>query len=192
MIESSILTDYPKQPPYPIEDRGGYAVADEVYLAPRTGISVTCFYRCMSCAEGDGMKKKELDTLKKLLEEEQKRIFHHLQEISESSVADLETPSGDSVDLASLEINQNSLAKIGKREQNHLKKIEAALRKMEDGTFGECESCGEQISVARLMARPVAQLCIDCKTEQENEERKYSDRAGDSDNDGFPEEGEEL
>ena len=138
------------------------------------------------------MKKKELDTLKKLLEEEKKRIFHHLQEISESSVADLETPSGDSVDLASLEINQNSLAKIGKREQNHLKKIDAALKKMDDGTFGECESCGEQISVARLMARPVAQLCIDCKTEQENEERKYSDRAGDGENDGFPEEGEEL
>ena len=155
-------------------------------------VSVDCFYRVGSCAEGDGMKKKDLDTLKKILEEEKKRIFHHLQEISENSVADLETPSGDSVDLAALEINQNSLAKIGKREQNHLKKIEAALKKMEDGTFGECESCGEQIAVARLMARPVAQLCIDCKTDQENEERRYSDRAGDSDNEGFPEEGEEL
>ena len=91
------------------------------------------------------MKKKDVDSLKKLLEDEKKRISHHLQEISESSVADLETPSGDSVDLASLEINQNSLAKIGKREQNHLKKIDAALKKMEDGTFGECESCGEEI-----------------------------------------------
>lgn len=145
-----------------------------------------------SCWIGNVMKKKDLDALKKLLEEEQKRITRHLEDISESSVADLETPSGDSVDLASLEINQNSLAKIGKREQNHLKKIEAALQKMEDGTFGECESCGEQISVARLMARPVAQLCIDCKTEQENEERRYSDRSGDSENDGFPEESEEL
>jgi DnaK suppressor protein len=141
---------------------------------------------------GEGMKKKDLDALKKVLEEEKRRILRHLEEISETSVADLETPSGDSVDLAALEINQNSLAKIGKREQNHLKKIDAALEKMEDGTFGECESCGEQISVARLMARPVAQLCIDCKTEQENEERRYSDRTGDSENDGFPEENEEL
>jgi len=138
------------------------------------------------------MKKKELDNLKKVLEEEKRRILHHLQEISETSVSDLETPSGDSVDIASLEINQNSLAKIGKREQNHLKKIDVALQKMNDGTFGECESCGEQISVARLMARPVAQLCIDCKTEQENEERKYSDKASDADNDGFPEDGEDL
>ena len=141
---------------------------------------------------GEGMKKKDLDALKKVLEEEKRRILRHLEEISETSVADLETPSGDSVDIAALEINQNSLAKIGKREQNHLKKIDAALEKMEDGTFGECESCGEQIAVARLMARPVAQLCIDCKTEQENEERRYSDRTSDSENDGFPEESEEL
>ena len=141
---------------------------------------------------GEGMKKKDLDALKKVLEEEKRRILRHLEEISETSVADLETPSGDSVDIAALEINQNSLAKIGKREQNHLKKIDAALEKMEDGTFGECESCGEQIAVARLMARPVAQPCIDCKTEQENEERRYSDRTGDSEDDGFPEESEEI
>ena len=141
---------------------------------------------------GEGMKKKDLDALKKVLGEEKRRILRHLEEISETSVADLETPSGDSVDIAALEINQNSLAKIGKREQNHLKKIDAALEKMEDGTFGECESCGEQIAVARLMARPVAQLCIDCKTEQENEERRYSDRTGDSEDDGFPEESEEI
>ena len=141
---------------------------------------------------GEGMKKKDLDALKKVLEEEKRRILRHLEEISETSVADLETPSGDSVDIAALEINQNSLAKIGKREQNHLKKIDAALEKMEDGTFGECESCGEQIAVARLMARPVAQLCIDCKTEQETEERRYSDRTGDSEDDGFPEEREEI
>ena len=56
----------------------------------------------------------------------------------------------------------------------------------------ECESCGEQIGVARLMARPVAQLCIDCKTAQENEERKYSDRSTDEEADGLPEEGEDL
>jgi DnaK suppressor protein len=138
------------------------------------------------------MKKKDIDTIKELLDEEKKRITRHLEDLSDSSVADLDTASGDSVDIASLEINQNSLQKIGKRELNHLKKIEVALKKMEDGTYGECESCGEQISVARLMARPVAQLCIDCKTEQENEERRYSDRAEEEDGDGFPEESEDI
>jgi DnaK suppressor protein len=138
------------------------------------------------------MKKKELEQLKALLEDEKRRILRHLEDISDTSVADLDTPSGDSVDIAALEINQNSLVKVGKRELNHLKKIDVALKKMEDGTYGECESCGEQIAVARLMARPVAQLCIDCKTAQENEERKYSDRASDEEMDGLPEDGEEI
>lgn len=138
------------------------------------------------------MKKKDLDQLKELLEGEKRRILRHLEDLSDTSVADIDTPSGDSVDLASLEINQNSLVKVGKRELNHLKKIDAALKKMEDGTYGECENCGEQIAVARLLARPVAQLCIDCKTAQENEERKYTDRSSEEDADGLPEEGEEL
>ena len=68
------------------------------------------------------MKKKELEQLKQILEDEKRKIQRHLEDISDSSVADIETPSGDSVDLASLEINQNSLAKVGKRELNHLKK----------------------------------------------------------------------
>ena len=138
------------------------------------------------------MKKKDLDQLKKLLEEEKRRILRHLEDLSDTSVADIDTPSGDSVDLAALEINQNSLVKVGKRELNHLKKIYAALQKMEDGTYGECESCGEQIAVARLLARPVAQLCIDCKTAQENEERKYSDRSTEEEAEGLADEGEEL
>jgi DnaK suppressor protein len=138
------------------------------------------------------MKKKDLDQLKNLLEEEKRRILRHLEDISDTSVSDLDTPSGDSVDIAALEINQNSLVKVGKRELNHLKKIDVALQKIVDETYGECESCGEQIAVARLMARPVAQLCIDCKTAQENEERKYTDRSSDEESDSISEEGEDL
>jgi DnaK suppressor protein len=138
------------------------------------------------------MKKKDLDQLKGILEEEKRRILRHLEDLSDTSVADIDTPSGDSVDLAALEINQNSLVKVGKRELNHLKKIDTALQKIVDGTYGECESCGEQIAVARLLARPVAQLCIDCKTAQENEERKYTDRSSEEEMDGLPEDGEEV
>lgn len=138
------------------------------------------------------MKKKELDQLKEILEEEKRRILRHLEDISDTSVADIDTPSGDSVDLASLEINQNSLVKVGKRELNHLKKIDVALQKIVDGTYGECENCGEQIALARLLARPVAQLCIDCKTAQENEERRYTDRSSEEEGEGLPDEGEEL
>ena len=47
-----------------------------------------------------------------------------------------------------------------------------ALERIELGEYGECESCGETIGVKRLMARPVADLCIDCKSEQEKLERR--------------------
>lgn len=139
------------------------------------------------------MKKKDLDALKKLLEEERRKLLHHLESISDSSVADLdESNVGDSVDIASLEINQTALHKIGKREYSLLKKIDLALEKMKDDTYGLCENCGEPIALARLMARPVAQLCIDCKTDQENVERRYSNREESDDEDGFPEEAEEV
>jgi len=52
-----------------------------------------------------------------------------------------------------------------------LAKIEEALERVEDGTFGVCEACGEEIGVKRLEARPVTTLCIDCKTLQETKEK---------------------
>ncbi len=140
------------------------------------------------------MNKKQLEQFRKLLDEEKKKILRHLESLSNSSVEDLDSSSGDSVDIASLEINQSNLQKIGKRETYLLKKIDIALKKIDDGTYGECEMCGEQIAVARLMARPVAQLCIDCKTEQENQEKKFSTRQDTEEEgeDGLFEEGEDI
>lgn len=138
------------------------------------------------------MKKKDMDTFRKLLDEEKRKILRHLEDLSDTAEADLEIGSGDSVDIAAMEINQANLQKIGKREKYLLKKIDLALRKIDDGTFGECESCGEEIGVPRLMARPVAQLCIDCKTEQENMERRYSNREEEEEDDNYFEEQEEI
>lgn len=131
------------------------------------------------------LKKKELDKFQALLLDEKKKILQHLSDLSESAEQELESGSGDSVDLASLEINQASIQKIGKREAYLLKKINYALKKVTDGTYGECESCGEQIGVRRLEARPVALLCIDCKTEQENTERRFSSKEDEDDDDDF-------
>lgn len=130
------------------------------------------------------MKKKDLEKFQQILLDEKRKILQHLEELSESSEEDLApSASGDSVDIASLEINQANLQKIGKRETYLLKKIDRALAKIADGTYGECENCGEDIAPARLMARPVAQLCIDCKTEQENQERRFSSREAEQDDD---------
>ena len=78
----------------------------------------------------------------------------------------------DEIDTASSEMNLAFQGRLRERERGLLSKINQALDKIEQGIYGECESCGEQISVKRIQARPVAELCIDCKAEQEQMERR--------------------
>jgi len=78
----------------------------------------------------------------------------------------------DEIDTASSEVNLQFTGRLREREQGLLSKIEHALAKIESGEYGECANCGEDIGVKRLKARPVAELCIDCKSEQEKLERR--------------------
>lgn len=78
----------------------------------------------------------------------------------------------DPTDRASLEENRNFTLRIRDRERKLILKIEEALKRLDEGAYGVCESCGENISTARLKARPVTTLCIDCKSSQEVEERR--------------------
>lgn len=121
------------------------------------------------------MKKKEIEKFKKLLLSERDGIVQHLLELEGASETQLSQGGGDSVDIASLEISQASIQKLGNREKKLLSKIDYALKKIDDGDYGICEKCGEDISPGRLEARPVTQYCIDCKTELESNERRYSD-----------------
>jgi len=83
---------------------------------------------------------------------------------------DLET-FPDVSDQASAEVDQNFSMRIRDRERKLLKKIDEALERMNDATYGICERCGEDIPYKRLKARPVTTLCIECKTLEEKEER---------------------
>lgn len=78
----------------------------------------------------------------------------------------------DEIDTASSEMNLAFQGRLRERERGLISKINQALDKIEDGVYGECEACGEQISLKRIQARPVAELCIDCKAEQEQLERR--------------------
>ncbi len=78
----------------------------------------------------------------------------------------------DPTDRASLESDRNLTLRIRDRERMLKKKIEDAIARIEDGTFGLCEVCGEQIGSERLEARPVTTLCIDCKESQEEDESR--------------------
>ena len=77
----------------------------------------------------------------------------------------------DPTDRASMESDRNFELRIRDRERKLITKIQEALLRIDEGIFGICESCGEDISFGRLEARPVTTLCIDCKTKQEMEEK---------------------
>jgi|WetSurSiteA1Bulk_404760.scaffolds.fasta_scaffold02045_5 DnaK suppressor protein len=74
-------------------------------------------------------------------------------------------------DQASAEIDRNFMLRIKGRERKLIKKIEEAIERIDEGTFGICEKCGEDIDLRRLDARPVTTMCIECKTLQEEEEK---------------------
>jgi DnaK suppressor protein len=67
------------------------------------------------------------------------------------------------MDRASLEADRNFLLRVRDRERKLIQKIDEALKRIGDGTFGICEVCGEEISEERLRARPVTTLCLNCK-----------------------------
>jgi DnaK suppressor protein len=77
----------------------------------------------------------------------------------------------DPSDRASMETDRNFLLRIRDRERKLISKIDQAIERIEDGSFGICDECGEDIENKRLEARPVATLCIHCKTLQEEEEK---------------------
>ena len=77
----------------------------------------------------------------------------------------------DEIDSASSESELAFIGRLRERERALIRKIDSALRKIADGSYGRCTSCEEDIGAARLKARPVADLCIDCKSQQERLER---------------------
>ncbi len=79
----------------------------------------------------------------------------------------------DPNDRATLESGRNFELRIRHRERRLIDKIDEALLRIEDGSFGICEECGNRIGIKRLEARPVTTLCIDCKTVEENEEKAH-------------------
>ncbi len=71
------------------------------------------------------------------------------------------------VDIASAAAEQALKMQIRSRESRLIRKIQSALERLDAGDFGICESCGEDIALRRLEARPVTTKCIRCKTEEE-------------------------
>ena len=116
------------------------------------------------------MDKKELDYFRELLTQ---RLDDLLNQAGDT-VSEMNDSKGnfpDPADRAAYEADRNFELRIRDREHKLIKKVKKALERIEEGTFGICEMCGDDISVARLKARPVTTLCIECKTSEEAQEK---------------------
>ncbi len=124
-----------------------------------------------TAAASKALTKKELKKFQELLEEKRKGVLERARQmLSEGMVLDA-NDLPDEMDLASSEYIQSFEFRLRGREKFLLTKLDLALKKIEEGTFGVCEICEEPIGKKRLEARPETSLCIKCKEDQEREER---------------------
>lgn len=120
------------------------------------------------------LSKRELDEFRRLLEAERDRLTEQLEAIEEhlpevENVA-VDASGGydeDLADVASETFEREKGIAIENSEQDLLQQVEEALARIEDGTYGTCDVCGQPIHPDRLRALPWAQLCIHCKSREE-------------------------
>ncbi len=115
------------------------------------------------------MDQKDLEYFRILLDS----MLEEARQKGDSTLEDLTDGNemfADPADRASAESDRSFTLRIRDRERRLIRKIRAAVQRLEDGTYGICEECGEDISIPRLKARPVTKLCINCKSRQEEGE----------------------
>lgn len=117
----------------------------------------------MSKAQLEHFRKILLDWKAQLMEEVD-RTLHHMQ----NDAANFPDPT----DRATQESEFSLELRTRDRERKLIKKIDEALERIETGEYGYCETCGAEIGLRRLEARPTATQCIDCKTLEELREKQ--------------------
>lgn len=102
------------------------------------------------------------------------KLLKELQQRSKETIpyiTDQLNQSPDTLDRAVIDSDKNFFLHIKSREGKLIQKIETALERIENGSYGICVTCGEDISAKRLKARPVTMQCIECKKEAEAMEK---------------------
>lgn len=118
------------------------------------------------------MKKRDLERFRKILLEQRRQILSRARQMLAGEVYVDSDDLPDEIDTAISESSRSLTGRMRERERGLLNKIEKSLEKTQRGGYGECESCGEEIGLERLRARPVAEFCIACKDEQERLEHR--------------------
>jgi len=120
------------------------------------------------------MDAERLESFRALLKERLRALLDEAGSTVSNLIGEKEHVA-DLIDLASMESNRDFQLRIRDRERVLIHKIKEALDRIDSGEYGICVACGDEISEKRLLARPVATHCIDCKTELEQLERSSRD-----------------
>lgn len=120
------------------------------------------------------LKKGQIENFRKWLLNERSRILKQSLRLGNTSVGVEQEDLSDEMDHASSEVNQAMTFRLKDRERFLLSKIDKALGRIEHGEYGTCVDCGNNIEIKRLEARPVTDLCINCKEERERVERSFA------------------
>jgi DnaK suppressor protein len=113
------------------------------------------------------VRKRDLKKFEKVLNEMKSQLLDNARKALSGDIHLDPDDFPDEIDTASSESGLAFIGRLRERERVLLQKIQDALQRIEGGGYGVCSSCGEEIGVKRLEARPVATLCIDCKSQQE-------------------------
>src|SRR4051794_5197418 len=118
------------------------------------------------------LRKEKLEVYRRQLFARREALAEDLRLATAELIND-ESVYTDSVDQAAAETDKNFTLQMKNRERNVLWQIDEAIKRIDDGSFGECERCSEPIAEGRIEAFPFTTLCIDCKAELESEEHRF-------------------
>jgi len=118
------------------------------------------------------MEKEDLDYFKTMLTQKLEQLLSNADSAVSALIDQTDTAS-DPLDRASIDNDRNYTLRMRDRESRLISKIIQSLKDIEEGTYGYCEVCGEEISVERMKARPVTTYCIQCKTKKESQEKAF-------------------
>jgi len=118
--------------------------------------------------------KTNYNALKTALEDRKRKILESDSALAHELKEEIEMRRGDDMDLAESAFEQEMSYILKNRGHKELTAIDEALQKIENNTYGICESCEGKIGLKRLEARPFVKLCINCQTEQEESSKMSS------------------
>lgn len=119
------------------------------------------------------MNQKSQKKFKDILLAEKKSVLEELMQENESYNAIKEPEEGDIADIAFQAYEKQLLVGLSQNEKNRLERLNAALKRIDEGSYGSCIDCSAEIEENRLEAIPYALRCIKCSTKQEEEKKRH-------------------